>query len=878
MAFIDKYRRTLGILENLGYWNASTNTPILQSGTGQLNSYYVVSVAGSTNLDGETDWNPGDWVVFNGTAWEKNDNTDEVSSVAGKTGAVTLQASDITDFSAAVDGVQLSAFVATKEPTGHENRTQSVVDFDEATRTFSIAPASTSFDIWIAGVKQTISSTLSVQILNTSGNYFFYIDSAGQLQYQASFDLSLFEGKVYTGFVHWNATDGQAVVWGEERHGIVMDGATHSYLHTTRGTQLVSGGAVTYTLGNGSAASDAQIGLGDLRIRDEDILVNIADAATPSAPFEQVLFPIAEIPILYREGSEWKKATATQYPMLVGGSRAKFNEYTGTTWQLTEATANNKTLITYIFATTDFRTPIIGILGQAEYQNLDEAKALGGWDQITFGDLPAQELKLLYIVFYETAASHANAAKSAIVAVSDARFTLDRQVSASSFNGDHSNLSGLSNDDHPQYFNQARGDARYQQLATFAEDAQDAVGGILADTSTINLTYDDAGGTITAAVKAGSIGDSLLASGIDALKIDGGLVTNAEFNTLDGINTGTTIQAQLNGKEPTIASGTTAQYWRGDKTWQTLDKAAVGLGNVDNIAAADLRGRSTHTGNETTLTWSETSEPAAPASGLTVYAETVAGRQMFAQKAKAGGAYAFQPSLGAMRVQVWLPNANVTTSTVWGQAAPTANGTATLRTVATTNTFTWHRRIGYVSAATANQSSGLRSATLQFGTGNAANTGGFFFQTRFGISDAALVANARSAIGLTATTGAFGNADPSTFLNFIGIAHDSADTNWQIMYNDGAGAATKVDLGANFTRSPAVSTQMLDLVLYCAPNSTTIFYEVKNLANGAVASGSFNTNIPANTQLLTWQLWRQNNGTAAAVGLDIASVYIETEN
>lgn len=39
------------------------------------------------------------------------------------------------------------------------------------------------------------------------------------------------------------------------------------------------------------------------------------------------------------------------------------------------------------------------------------------------------------------------------------------------------------------------------------------------------------------------------------------------------------------GGEPTIASGTSAQYWRGDKTWQTLNATAVGLGNVPNINA-----------------------------------------------------------------------------------------------------------------------------------------------------------------------------------------------------------------------------------------------------------------------------------------------------
>jgi hypothetical protein len=40
-------------------------------------------------------------------------------------------------------------------------------------------------------------------------------------------------------------------------------------------------------------------------------------------------------------------------------------------------------------------------------------------------------------------------------------------------------------------------------------------------------------------------------------------------------------------KEPTITAGTTAQYWRGDKSWHTLDKSAVGLSNVDNTSDAN---------------------------------------------------------------------------------------------------------------------------------------------------------------------------------------------------------------------------------------------------------------------------------------------------
>lgn len=73
-----------------GTWNASTNTPSLTSSTGTQGYYYVVDVAGSTNLDGITDWKVGDWAIFNGSTWDKVDNTDAVSSVDGMIGAVDL--------------------------------------------------------------------------------------------------------------------------------------------------------------------------------------------------------------------------------------------------------------------------------------------------------------------------------------------------------------------------------------------------------------------------------------------------------------------------------------------------------------------------------------------------------------------------------------------------------------------------------------------------------------------------------------------------------------------------------------------------------------------------------------------------------------------
>ncbi len=80
-----------------GTWNASTNSPTITSSVGNKGDYYVVSTAGSTTIDGISDWKVGDWIIFNGSTWQKVDNTDLVSSVNGYTGAVVLTTSDVAE-------------------------------------------------------------------------------------------------------------------------------------------------------------------------------------------------------------------------------------------------------------------------------------------------------------------------------------------------------------------------------------------------------------------------------------------------------------------------------------------------------------------------------------------------------------------------------------------------------------------------------------------------------------------------------------------------------------------------------------------------------------------------------------------------------------
>jgi hypothetical protein len=106
-----------------GDWDADGNLPVLP-GTAETGDFWIVSVDGSTNLDGITDWVTNDWAVKTATGWAKIDNTDKVLSVAGKTGAVVLQISDISGLQSAIADAEEHILLVTGENphgTTHES-------------------------------------------------------------------------------------------------------------------------------------------------------------------------------------------------------------------------------------------------------------------------------------------------------------------------------------------------------------------------------------------------------------------------------------------------------------------------------------------------------------------------------------------------------------------------------------------------------------------------------------------------------------------------------------------------------------------------------------------------------------------------------------
>lgn len=285
---------------------------------------------------------------------------------------------------------------------------------------------------------------------------------------------------------------------------------------------------------------------------------------------------------------------------------------------------------------------------------------------------------------------------------------------------------------------------------------------------------------------------------------------------------------------------------------------------------------SAESGMLATLTLPDTPAPIVPDPDTgTAFFKKVAGRMMMAQIGPSGLDTTFQPNLGGNKCALWMPPGGATTVPgVFGMSALTAVGTAVARTIVSSNILTRMTRLGFTSAATAGQLTGVREAVAKFTTGAGNGLGGFFARYRFGVSDAATVAGARMFLGLSATTGAPTNVEPTTLLNCVGVAQLSTSNNLNIVFGN-ATAKPAIDLGSNFPAN--TNSDAYELVLF-APNAGGVYYQVNRLNTAYAASGYLaSTDTPVSSTMLCHQIWRTNNATALAVAIDVCGIYAETD-
>ena len=87
----------VGSIVYQGTWNASTNSPAIPvASVGNKGYYYKVSVAGTTAIDGYSNWTLGDLIISDGAAWDNvQGGSSDVVSVSGRVGAITLTSTDV---------------------------------------------------------------------------------------------------------------------------------------------------------------------------------------------------------------------------------------------------------------------------------------------------------------------------------------------------------------------------------------------------------------------------------------------------------------------------------------------------------------------------------------------------------------------------------------------------------------------------------------------------------------------------------------------------------------------------------------------------------------------------------------------------------------
>lgn len=316
---------------------------------------------------------------------------------------------------------EITGISQSTEPMGHADKTQSEIEFDSTSRTFSISPVSTSFIVWCAGIKFTFTGTESIQLPDSTGLYYIYFDENGELGYQ----LNFFEWSTQapTAYVYWNSTTQEAVYFGDERHGITLDWQTHEYLHRTRGSALANGFDISgYTTGgNGDLNSHAQFALDGGTFFDEDLQVDVVHSETPASnTWQQHIASPCRAPVLYRSNSSYRTDAPTDYPFKLGVTYPVYNSVTGSTWSTIEADIN-KYIVSFIIATNNLNYPVLSVMGQAQYNNISDAQAVS-FSSLNLSGFPSREFRPLYRLIFQVG-SYVNTPKARLRDVQDIRYS-----------------------------------------------------------------------------------------------------------------------------------------------------------------------------------------------------------------------------------------------------------------------------------------------------------------------------------------------------------------------------------------------------------------------------------------------------------------------
>lgn len=272
---------------------------------------------------------------------------------------------------------------------------------------------------------------------------------------------------------------------------------------------------------------------------------------------------------------------------------------------------------------------------------------------------------------------------------------------------------------------------------------------------------------------------------------------------------------------------------------------------------------------------SQAAVPAVPTGAIRIFSQQAA-RHLPRFIGPSGLDSSVQPALFGNNVVMWLPGTSSTAAINFG-VSWTVNTTQATPAIANSNFMTQMKRATFTTTTTAANTTGVRGAAAVCWIGSAAGQGGFYFVARFGILT--YTSTMRVFVGLSALTTALA-ADPSATANSCGMSKDTGETTWQCLTVNGGPSATKISTGR--TTAAAGAAEVFDMRMFCAPNGTSIIFNVQDITSGTVLvnNTSQTLTLPVNTVMLTPHAECMNvaGGAGSAVAIFLNKIYIETDN
>lgn len=261
-----------------------------------------------------------------------------------------------------------------------------------------------------------------------------------------------------------------------------------------------------------------------------------------------------------------------------------------------------------------------------------------------------------------------------------------------------------------------------------------------------------------------------------------------------------------------------------------------------------------------------------PAGYVGMFAKSQANRPMPAFIGPSGLDSVLQPHMAKNGWAEWKPAGGSTTISAVGNVALTATGTATTKNYATTSLHTRTTGVDYlVTTAAATAVAGFFSNPGRYRV-----VDGFMMIFRVAPATGGTVATRRFFCGMSTSTAAPTDVDPSTLTNSCGVGYSNADTNWQIYF--GGTAVAKVNTG--IAKPAADRTGPYTVIVFAPPGGAYIAAEICNEETG-VSFESFtttSTNIIATTTACSPRAYHSVGGTSSVVGLTLFGGYMETDN